>query len=137
MRIAVYPLVFHKGCVLALPNEDGSYRLPSGLLRDSEIIAETAKRVLRKEAAIEAIDCQFVGIYDSIDRNPAVREIAAVVLVRKWRQSIPITGPSQPAISVCWVPDFNGKTFQHDENSILAEQGIFAPLSQKIVIFEA
>jgi ADP-ribose pyrophosphatase YjhB (NUDIX family) len=134
MRIAVYPLVFDKGAVLALVAAPECFRLPAAVLRESETIEEAAKRALKKEAAIDGLECQFVGIYDSIDRNPLMREIAAVVLVRSWKHS-PIVDGRIPETD--WLLTFNQRKFLFDQNIILLEQGIFAPLSKKVMAAEA
>jgi len=134
MRIAVYPLVFDKGALLALIAAPDCFRLPAAVLRDNETIEEAAKRALKKEAAIDGLECQFVGIYDSIGRNPLMRELAAVVLVRSWKHS-PIVEGRIPETD--WLISFNEKKFLFDQNIILMEQGIFAPLSRRVVAIEA
>ena len=130
MQIAVHTLVFDKGRVLAFEQEPDLYRLPKALLRDTETLADAAVRSLKKEAGITARQIQFVGIYDGLNRNPAGREIAAVLLARFWLQDAG-THPD-----VRWVDGFNSVAFVCDQNLILREQGVFAPLSGRLTPFE-
>lgn len=126
MQIAVHPLVFDNGAVLAIPESGGLYRLPKAILRNSESLADAAKRALTNDTPVDGILCQFVGIYDAVNRIPAGRELAAVILVRSWRWR-PESAGTLP--SVCWLKDFSQEEFVYDQNIILTEQGIFAPLS--------
>jgi ADP-ribose pyrophosphatase YjhB (NUDIX family) len=127
MRIAVHALVFDKDRVLAIKGEGETlYRLPKAILREEEILADAARRGLKKEAGIEALSIQFVGIYDALDRIPSSREIAAVLLVRLWRPNPTVqTG-------VHWLERSQDGLFDFDHASILAEQRMFAPLSVKL-----
>jgi len=133
MRVAVYALVFDKSRVLAFEKDSGLYSLPKTILRERETLADAAARSLKKEAGIIARQIQFVGIYDAPSREPAFREIATVVLARFWRREelLPDKAPE-----LHWVENFNEASFVEDQNLILQEQGIFAPLSGRLVPFE-
>jgi len=127
MRIAVYILVFDKGRVLALKEDANLYRLPKAILRQEETMASAAQRGLRKETGIEAAELHFTGIYDALDRNPHCREIGAVLLARWWRDP-PL---SRETHEIHWVENFASALFAGDQNVMLSEQGIFAPLSSR------
>ena len=131
MQVAVHALVFDKGRVLAFEQEPGLYRLPKALLREKETLADAAARSLKKEAGITARQLQYVGIYDALDRNPAGREIAAVLLAQFWQFADPGNPPK-----VTWVENFTSVPFVCDQNLILREQGIFAPCSGRLTPFQ-
>ena len=131
MQVAVHALVFDKGRVLAFEQEPGLYRLPKALLREKETLADAAARSLKKEAGITARQLQYVGIYDALDRNPAGREIAAVLLAQFWQFADPGNPPE-----LTWVENFTSVPFVCDQNLILREQGIFAPCSGRLAPFQ-
>jgi ADP-ribose pyrophosphatase YjhB (NUDIX family) len=136
MRIAVHALVFDKGRVLAVKGEGTElYSLPKALLKERETLASAAKRALKKETSIIATEpeLQFVGIYDAVDRYPLCREVAAVLLARSWRE---LPADASNPKDDCWVPDFRSAPWAFDYAQILAEQGVFAPLSKRTSLFE-
>jgi ADP-ribose pyrophosphatase YjhB (NUDIX family) len=130
MQLAVNILVFDQGRLLALKaKEEGFYCLPKAYLRSDETLVQAAKRGLRKETGIDAADLHFVGIYDALSRNPAYREIAAVLLARSWHE---VPGEEDRQAKIHWIHDL-GKPFILDQAQMLTEQRMFAPLSRRVL----
>lgn len=87
--IGVDPLVFHEGKLLLAQRgedagaEEGKWHIPGALVKADETLEQACQRAILEKTNLRislvhsgSVQASYVGIYDSINREPRYRDIA-------------------------------------------------------------
>jgi 8-oxo-dGTP diphosphatase len=129
--LTVDAVVFDGDKVLTIKRKNepfqGMSALPGGFLDPGETLEQAVKRELHEETGIRALAAEFLGIYDTIDRDPRQRVISAAYLITSW-SGMPIA--ADDAAEVGWSHFYEELAFDH--NLIVTEAIPFRKSSKRI-----
>lgn len=80
----------------------GLYALPGGFAEMDELLVDAAKRELAEETGITEISLEFLGVFDSPNRDSRDRNIAIAFSALATESLKPIAGDD--AAAAAWVP---------------------------------
>lgn len=80
----------------------GLYALPGGFAEMDELLIDAAKRELAEEAGVTCVKLEFLGVFDSPNRDPRDRNIAIAFSGFITENLEPIAGDD--AATASWVP---------------------------------
>jgi len=80
----------------------GLYALPGGFAEMDELLVDAAKRELAEETGITEVSLEFLGVFDSPNRDPRDRNIAIAYSALVTENLKPIAGDD--AAAAIWIP---------------------------------
>lgn len=101
------------------PPFEGHFALPGGFVDQSETTAQSAVRELAEETGLSGTVDRFVGVYDSLERDPWRHSITFAYLITVPDGLEPVA--ADDAAHVVWAPVDNLPPLAFDHDTILRD----------------
>lgn len=100
------------------PPYKGSFALPGGFVEIGEAVEDAARRELKEETGLNAINLALVGVYSRPDRDPR-GHVCSVAFLTSDTQGLAQAGDDAEAVA--WIKDFDGVEIAFDHREIITD----------------
>jgi len=130
--VAADSIVYSRGRILLVKRKKDPYRgyfaLPGGILEEHETLEQCALRELKEETGIDGEIISLLNVFSDPSRDPRVRMISAVYVVRPLTEQVT---PGDDAIEAEFVPIERLPTLAFD-HSIAVEQFLHSEIFRRL-----
>jgi len=100
------------------PPYKGSLALPGGFVEIGETVEDAARRELKEETGLDAINLALIGVYSRPDRDPRGHTCSVAFLTRDAQGT---ANAGDDAEAVIWIKDIDGIEIAFDHREIITD----------------